>query len=155
MEKVNKTAFPEKLVKYGPLPIRVLTGIIFIAHGIPKLIDIPGTENFFSHYVLGFPPEMAVVIALLEVIGGLALLFGVLTRIAAILFIIEMIGATLTVKLSKGFVSGYDFDLLLVAASISLLLTGPGKPSIEWNLLKREIFPRGKEMVYSVRREEE
>lgn len=45
--------------------------------------------------------------------------FGVLTRISAILFIIEMIGATLTAKLSKGFVSGYDFDLLLVAVSIS------------------------------------
>ena len=43
MEKFNKTAFPEQLMKYGPLPIRVLTGIIFIAHGIPKLIDIPGT----------------------------------------------------------------------------------------------------------------
>ncbi len=136
-----------------PLPIRVLTGIIFIAHGIPKLVDIPGTQHFFS-YALG-APDMAVIIALLEVIGGLALLFGVLTRIAAMLFIIEMIGAILTVKLSKGFVSGYDFDLLLMAASISLLLTGPGKPSIEWNLLKREIFPKGKEMAYSVRRQKE
>jgi putative oxidoreductase len=154
MEKSNKTVFQEKLINYGPLPIRVLTGIIFIAHGIPKLVDISGTQHFFSH-ALGFPPEMAVIIALLEVIGGLALLFGVLTRLAAILFIIEMIGATLTVKLSKGFVSGYDFDLLLVAASISLLLTGPGKPSIEWNLLKREIFPKGKEMIYSLRRQEE
>jgi putative oxidoreductase len=126
-------------MKYGPLPIRVLTGIIFIAHGIPKLIDIPGTEDYFSS--LGLPPEMAVIIALLEVIGGFTLLFGILTRVSAILFIIEMTGAILTAKLSKGFVSGYDFDLLLVAASISLLLTGPGKPSIEWNLLKREIFP--------------
>jgi uncharacterized membrane protein YphA (DoxX/SURF4 family) len=39
---------------------------------------------------------------------------------------------------SKGFASGYDFDLLLLAVPVSLLLTGPGKPSIEWNLLKRE-----------------
>jgi putative oxidoreductase len=154
MERSNKTVFQEKLMKYGPLPIRVLTGIIFIAHGIPKLVDIPGTQHFFSH-ALGFPPEMAILIALLEVIGGFTLLFGILTRITAILFIIEMIGATLTVKLSKGFVSGYDFDLLLVAVSISLLLTGPGQPSIEWNLLKREIFPKGKEMVYSVRGQKE
>jgi putative oxidoreductase len=64
-------------MKYGPLPIRVLAGIIFIAHGIPKLVNIPGTENFFSH-MLGFPPEMAIIIALLEVIGGFALLFGIL-----------------------------------------------------------------------------
>ena len=154
MEKFTKTVFQEKLMKYGPLPIRVLTGIIFIAHGTPKLVNIPGTQHFFSH-ALGFPPEMAVITALLEVIGGFALLFGVLTRIAAILFIIEMIGATLAVKLSKGFVGGYDFDLLIMAVSISLLLTGPGQPSIEWNLLKREIFPKGKEMVFSAQRQKE
>ena len=153
MEKFTKTAIQEKLMKYGPLPIRVLSGIIFIAHGIPKLVNIPGTEHFFSH--AGFLPEMAVIIALLEVIGGFALLFGVLTRIAAILFIIEMIGATLAVKLSKGFVGGYDFDLLILAVSISLLLTGPGQPSIEWNLLKREIFPKGKETVFSAQRQNE
>jgi putative oxidoreductase len=150
----NKTPFQEKLMKYGPLPIRVLTGIIFIAHGAPKLVNIPGTQHFFSH-ALGFPPEMAVIVALLEIIGGFALLFGILTRVSAILFIIEMIGATLTAKLSKGFVSGYDFDLLLVAVSISLLLTGPGKPSIEWNLLKREIFPKGKGIVHTLQRRKE
>jgi putative oxidoreductase len=151
--RFNKTPFQEKLMKYGPLPIRVLTGIIFIAHGIPKLVNIPGIQHFFQ--ATGLPPEMAVIIALLEVIGGFALVFGILTRVSAILFIIEMIGSTLTAKLSKGFVSGYDFDLLIMAVSISLLLTGPGQPSIEWNLLKREIFPKGKEMSFSVRREKE
>ncbi|MGB6530845.1 MAG: DoxX family protein [Candidatus Nitrosopolaris sp.] len=104
---------------------------------------------------MGFPPEMAVIIALLEVIGGFALLFGILTRISAIHFIIEMIGSTLTAKLSKGFVSGYDFELLLLAVSVSLLLTGPGKPSIEWNLFKRKIFAKGKEMIFSIQREKE
>jgi uncharacterized membrane protein YphA (DoxX/SURF4 family) len=44
---------------------------------------------------------MAVIIALLEVIGGFALLFGILARVSAILFIIEMIDPTLTAKLSK------------------------------------------------------
>ena len=88
MAKFNKTPFQEKLMNYGPLPIRVLAGIIFIAHGIPKLVNIPGTQHFFSQ-TMGFPPEMAVIIALLEVIGGIALLFGILTRISAILFIIE------------------------------------------------------------------
>jgi hypothetical protein len=42
-----------------------------------------------------------------------------------------------------------------MAVSISLLLTGPGKLSIEWNLLKREIFPKGKEMVFSLRYKEQ
>jgi putative oxidoreductase len=58
-----------------------------------------------------------------------------------------MIGATLLVKISKGFVGGYEQVLLLMAVCISLLLTGPGRMSIEWDVLKREIFPRGKALV--------
>ncbi|MDW0315491.1 MAG: DoxX family protein, partial [Nitrososphaeraceae archaeon] len=83
----------------------------------------------------------------LEVIGGIFLLVGVVTRITAALFIIDMIGATLLVKISKGFVGGYELELLLMALCISLLLTGPGRISIEWDVLKREIFPRGKAIV--------
>jgi putative oxidoreductase len=59
----------------------------------------------------------------------------------------EMIGAILTVKISKGFVDGYELDLLLIAISISLLLTGPGRISIEWDVLNRELFPRGKAII--------
>ena len=51
-----------------------------------------------------------------------------------------MIGATLLVKILKGFVGGYELELFLMAVCISLLLTGPGRISIEWNVLKREIF---------------
>jgi len=47
--KSNKTVFQEKLIKYGPLPVGVLAGIIFIAHGIPKLANIPGTISFHKH----------------------------------------------------------------------------------------------------------
>jgi putative oxidoreductase len=63
------------------------------------------------------------------------------------LFIIEMIGSTITAKLPRGFVGGYEVDLLLMSISISLLLTGPGRISIEWNVLKRELFPKGKQAV--------
>ena len=58
-----------------------------------------------------------------------------------------MISATLIVKLSKGFVGGYELELLLVAIGISLLLIGPGRISIEWDVLRREVFPRGKTLV--------
>jgi putative oxidoreductase len=91
---------------------------------------------------------------LLEVIGGIFLLVGVVTRITAALFIIEMIGATLIVKLSNGFVGGYELELLLIAVGISLLLTGPGRISIEWDVLKREIFPQGKAIVQQQKIEE-
>ena len=66
------------------------------------------------------------------------------TRITAAIFVIEMIGATLVVGLSQGFVRGYELTLLLMAICTSLLFTGPGRISIEWDVLKREVFPRVK-----------
>jgi putative oxidoreductase len=134
-----------KLLAVGPLPIRILAGITFIAHGLPKFEDIAGTQGFFGS--IGLPPELVLPIGLLEVIGGIALIIGVLTRIAAALLIIDMIGAIILVKISKGFVGGYEFELLLIGISLSLLLTGPGRISIEWDVLKREIFPNGKTII--------
>jgi putative oxidoreductase len=147
MMKISKS-----LMMFGPLPIRILAGILFIAHGLPKFEDIGGTSGFFGS--VGIPPELAVPIGLLEVIGGIFLLVGVVTRITAALFIIEMIAATLIVKLPDGFVGGYELELLLVAIGVSLLLTGPGRISVEWNVLKREIFPRGKAIVQEQQRQQ-
>src|SRR6266498_2888339 len=127
-----------QLIKFGPLPIRILVGIALILHGLPKVSDIPGTQDFFTK--IGLPPGLAILIALLEVIGGFAILFGILTRIAAGLVVLEMIGSTLHVKLSKGFVGGYELDLLVMAVCISLFITGPGRISIEYDVIKREIF---------------
>src|SRR5918996_1948673 len=134
-----------RLLAYGPLPIRILAGITFIAHGLPKFEDVTGTQGFFGN--IGLPPELALPIGLLEVIGGIFLIVGVVTRISAALLIIDMIGAVILVKLSDGFVGGYEFELLLIAISLSLLLTGPGRISIEWDVLKREIFPNGKTII--------
>ena len=94
-------------------------------------------------------------IALLEIIGGVFLIVGVLTRITAAIFVIEMIGATVVVWLSQGFVGGPLLkqaailtNSLMTAISISLLLTGPGRISVEWDVLKMEIFPRGRALVH-------
>lgn len=132
------------IFSYGLLPIRIMAGMVFIAHGIPKFYDTSGGYGFFQS--INSPPELFIPIALLEVIGGLAILFGILTRIASALFIIEMIGAIVTAKLSKGFVGGYEFELLLISICLTLLILGPGKISIENYLLKREIFPKGKQL---------
>lgn len=129
---------------YGLLPIRIMAGLTFIAHGVPKFFDVSGGYGFFQS--VNLPPELYVPIALLEVIGGLAILLGILTRIASAILIIEMIGAILTVKLTKGFIGGYEFELLLISICISLVIMGPGKISIENNILKREIFPGGKQL---------
>ena len=58
-------------------------------------------------------------------IGGLAILFGILTRVASALFIIEMIGVIVTAKLSKGFVGGYEFELLLISICCTLVILNP------------------------------
>jgi len=58
-----------------------------------------------------------------------------------------MIGAIFLVKLPDGFVGGYELESLLIAIAVSLLLTGPGRISIEWDVLKREIFPREKAII--------
>ena len=140
--KTLKKALNEqvKIFQFSPIPLRIIAGIGFVLHGLPKLLDIPGTQNSFIN--MGLPPEMAIVIGLLELIGGLAVLLGFLTRIAAGLLAIDMIGAILQVKLSKGFIGGYELDLLYLAIMISLMITGPGRLSIERNILKREIFPK-------------
>src|SRR6476619_585553 len=137
-----------QLLILGPLPIRILAGLTLLLHGLPKITNISGVQSFFPN--LGLPPELAIPVTLLEVIGGLALLFGILTRIASGLIIIEMIGAVVLAKLSKGFVGGYELELLIVAICISLFISGPGRISIEYDVLKREIFPRGKQLVDSL-----
>jgi putative oxidoreductase len=138
-----------KLLAYGSLPIRIVAGITFVAHGLPKFENIAGTQGFFGS--IGLPPELALPVGLLEVIGGIFLLVGVVTRISAALFIIDMIGAIVLVRLPDGFVDGYELESLLTAISVSLLITGPGRISVEWDILKREIFPRGKAIIQKQR----
>ena len=58
-----------------------------------------------------------------------------------------MIGAIFLVKLPDGYVGGYELESLLIAIAVSLLLTGPGQIFIEWDVLKREIFPREKAII--------
>jgi putative oxidoreductase len=129
---------------YGLLPIRIMAGLTFIVHGVPKFFDVSGGYAFFQS--VNLPSELFIPIAFLEVIGGLAILLGILTRIASAILLIEMIGAILTVKLSKGFIGGYEFEMLLISICISLVIMGPGKISVENYILKREMFPKGKQL---------
>lgn len=74
---------------------------------------------------------MALLIGLLKVIGGIALLTGILTRIASILLIGNMIGAIMLVKIEKGYVGGAELDMFLLSICATLLIMGPGRASIE------------------------
>lgn len=138
---------------FGPLVIRVIAGAIFIINGWQKIIFLQQTRGYFM--MIGLPQELAILIGLLEVIGGILLIVGLLTRVVSLLFTMEMISAFIILNISNVIVlpKGYELGLLsipilIMAISISLAITGPGRISIEWNILKRELFPNGKEMVH-------
>lgn len=123
-----------------------MIGITFLAHRVPSLADFGMVQGFVGNN-LGLPPEVAIIVATLEIGGAIAMFVGILTRITAVLYIILMLSTTFVVKMSRGFVGGFEVDLLLLVMAVSLLITGPGRISIEWDILKREIWPRGRSLV--------
>jgi uncharacterized membrane protein YphA (DoxX/SURF4 family) len=68
---------------------------------------------------------MVLLVGTVEIIGGALLLIGYGTRIAAALLALNMLGAIVTVKVSMGFVDGWEFEAVLLAATLSLVLSGP------------------------------
>ncbi|WP_316507091.1 DoxX family protein [Nitrosopumilus sp.] len=108
--------------------LRAAVGVIFIAHGIPKLN--PGFSGFLSS--IGMPPEAQIPIALLEIVGGTVLIVGVLSRISAAMLSMNMIGAIFVVREASSLTGdgGYELDLILLAACLVIIVAGPGKVSI-------------------------
>lgn len=124
----------------GLLFVRIALGSVFIAHGLQKLQGLEGTIGFFAS--LGMPAFMAYVVTIIEVLGGLFVLLGVFTEIAGLSLAVVMIGAIYTVKMSKGFVGGYEFDLTLLLIALTLVVSGAGKYSIS-KLFKKNEMPMG------------
>lgn len=78
---------------------RVLLSPIFILAGYGKLTGIAGTAGWFGSIGLPFPMVVAVLVGLLELFGGLAILVGYQTRLAAIALAVFTIAATLIAHL--------------------------------------------------------
>ena len=108
--------------------IRSVVGVIFILHGMGKFN--PGFVNFISS--LGLPPEMQIPIALAEVVPGILMIFGIFTRFSASLLSIIMIGAIFLVKGAQNITGekAVEFDLILLAVSLLIIVAGPGRISI-------------------------
>ncbi len=109
----------------GLLLMRVVAGLIFINHGWMKYGNIAGTMKFIVS--LGMPGFMAYAIIAVELVGGLMLIFGVLGRVAAVATGIAMVVAVSLVTYPHGGLIGSEFELLLMAVSFGLALTGMGK----------------------------
>lgn len=121
--------------------MRVVLGILFLAHGIAKLqIGLSNVEGWFSS--LGLPGVLAYVVAILELVGGIMLIVGLFTRYVSALFVIMLIGAIFTTKLSVGLLgnnqmAGYELDLGFMLVAVYLFVTGTTPLSIDYALFKK------------------
>jgi putative oxidoreductase len=128
------------------LPLRLIAGIIFTAHGAQKLFawfggyGLEATGQWMES--IGITPGylMALMAGSAEFFGGLLLIVGLLTRPISFVLAITMAVAIVTVHLEHGlFMSnnGYEFALILLATSISLMVSGAGKLSLDNKIVQR------------------
>ena len=120
---------------------RIATGIIFMVHGGQKLFvyGFAGVTGAFTQMGIPMPGITGPLVALLEFFGGLALVIGLLTRLAAFGLAINMLGAILLVHIAAGFFmpNGYEFALLLFAVSLALVIAGPGRFAVDDVIARR------------------
>jgi putative oxidoreductase len=149
---------PSKLLPWAPVAIRLGLAVIFIAHGGQKLFGIwggPGLQTTIEAFErsLGVPSYLTLIVVGTEFFGGLTVLVGFFTRLAAAGLAINMVAAIIKVHLMNGFFlnwsitpgkgHGYEFNFALLAMSIALLLSGPGKFALDRMLgIEREVNSR-------------
>jgi putative oxidoreductase len=128
------------MIDVGLLVMRLVLGVIFIGHGAQKLFGSfggPRISGFAKGLEqLGVKPArpMAVLAGLAELVGGILVMLGFLTPLAALALIAVMIVAILTVHLRNGFFNtngGYEFNLALSAMALVLLIAGAGVYSLD------------------------
>ena len=128
-------------VDVGLLILRLIAGFIFLAHGYQKffVFGIDGATGAFTQMGVPWPAITAPLTAAVEVLAGLAVIFGLLTRVAALGLAIDMLGAIALVKAKGGFYSpnGMEFELMLSGAALALVFTGAGEYSLDAIWTKR------------------
>lgn len=122
INKVTRFAYHKAM---GLLLVRLAAGWVFINHGWMKLQNLRGADSFFAG--LGLPPGTAMLIAAIEVIGGIMLALGIAPRLAGLVLGIEMVVAMLLVGIPSG---SYELEALLAAAALAVFLVGAGRYSL-------------------------
>ncbi len=115
------------------LVLRLFVGILFIVHGWPKLKNPKQTATWVKSTGWAWAAGFAYAFTFLEFFGGIALILGFLTRIAAILFVLQMIATTIfsRVKLGKKLAGGWETDLLFMVGALALVFLGAGAWSLD------------------------
>ena len=119
----------------GTFLLRIMLGLVFLANGVVKFQGgIENTVGWFES--IGLPGILAYAVAIIELVGGIAIILGLGTKIVSVLFGLIMLGGIFTVKLSSGFLNGYVYDLVLLIISIHLVLNGSKLYSLDQLLFK-------------------
>jgi putative oxidoreductase len=115
--------------------LRATTGMIFVAHGAQKLFTygFAGVTGAFAQMGIPFPQVAGPATALVEFLGGLALIIGLQARLAGLGLAITMVGAISLVHLAGGFLgpNGIEFPLALLGAASALAFRGAGRFSLD------------------------
>ncbi|MCB1607268.1 MAG: DoxX family protein [Xanthomonadales bacterium] len=116
---------------YAALVLRLSLGVMFVAHGLLKLLvfGLAGTAGFFES--IGFPGWTAYLVAPAEVLIGIALILGVYSRWVA-LASLPILGGALWVHAGNGWLfsnanGGWEFPLFLIASALVVALLGDGR----------------------------
>ncbi len=122
----------------GLAVLRIVLGVIFIAHGYPKIAGgVAGTGEFFGQLGVPLAGFFAWVVTLLEFFGGIALVVGFLVTPVSLLLSFHMLVGIVLVHAPEGFYvigpgqGGLEFNLLLIAALLSMVLVGPGMAALD------------------------
>lgn len=128
---------------WGILPLRVVVGLVFVVHGYQKLFGggMPRLEEVVGG--LGFQPAFvwAVTVAGTELIGGLGVFLGLLTRLSGFGLVCVMGIAVFKVHWASGFLSkngGYEYPLMLLGASLTLMVLGAGRITMA-SILRKDL----------------
>ena len=125
----------EQLLQYndiGLLLLRLAVAVIFIYHAVPKLKNAKGMSA-----MVGMPAGMVLMLGMIEMLGSLGLILAFYTQLFALVLAIVMVGA-IYFKTMKWHVpfgamdkTGWEFDLILLAANIAIILSGGGAIGIQ------------------------
>jgi putative oxidoreductase len=141
--------------RLAPLPIRLIIGFGFMAHGWAKLSRGPsGFAKLLAQVGAPLPEATAWLSTFVEILGGLAIFVGAFVEVVSLPLIVMMLVAMFTVHLKYGFSSvntiglteegprfgppGYEINLLYIAGLVSLILGGAGALSVDRLLSRKE-----------------
>ena len=126
--------FLNRLHPLGLLVLRLALGAVMIAHGYQKIFGgMPQLMQMLQH--MGIPAWMGYLTVAAEFGGGILLVAGFLTRLAALAIFIDMVVAIIKVHLHNGLFSksgGFEFPMVCAAIAFSLIWSGAGPIAIDW-----------------------